>query len=150
MNKIDYIFTLFENMLDWPLLHGKGLETCTEAHKQLMAIEGLASFMAAQVVADLKNSPGHPLEHAPDRRTFSAYGPGSLRGLSWYYGEEIKPKSYDTSINTANENIQFDLPETILDKLCMQNLQNCFCEFDKFMRVTTGTGRSKRKYHQCI
>jgi hypothetical protein len=42
--------------------------------------------------------------------------------------------------------LEFELPEEILEFLCFQNLQNCFCEYDKFMRVTNGTGRSKRKY----
>jgi len=147
MNKIDYVFMLFEQMVRKPLLHGAGLETCAAAHKQLMEIEGLASFMSAQVVADLKNSPGHPLYHAPDKRTFSAFGPGSLRGLSWYYGKEIKPNTYQEAIDTAYTDVQFDLPPDIMAILCHQNLQNCFCEFDKFMRVSTGTGRSKRKYN---
>ena len=28
----------------------------------------------------------------------------------------------------------------------MQDLQNCLCEFDKYMRILHGTGRSKRGY----
>jgi hypothetical protein len=148
MGKVDYLFGLFEQMVKQPILYGKGLETCAEAHKQLMEVEGLASFMAAQVVADLKNTKGYPLYNAPDKRTFSAYGPGSLRGLGWYHGGEIKPRDYHAAINEAMDELRFDLPDSILAKLCMQNLQNCFCEFDKFMRVTNGTGRSKRKYEQ--
>lgn len=122
-------------------------KTLNEAHKELMKVEGLASFLAAQVVADLKNTVGHPLHSAPDWWTFSAPGPGSLRGLSWFFEEKITSKNYNDKIKEAYEILEFELPEEILDILCMQNLQNCFCEYDKFMRVTNGTGRSKRKYN---
>ena len=47
----------------------------------------------------------------------------------------------------AYDIIELELGSDIVDILSMQNLQNCFCEYDKFMRVTEGTGRSKRKYN---
>lgn len=118
-----------------------------EAHKRLMGVEGLASFLAAQVVADLKNTKNHPLSKAPDWWSFSAPGPGSLRGLSWFFEEQVTAKTYRLKIQEAYDLLEFELPDHILDILCMQNLQNCFCEYDKFMRVTNGTGRSKRKYN---
>lgn len=121
-------------------------KTLAQAHKQLMTVEGLASFLAAQVVADLKNTKGHPLASAPDWFTFSAPGPGSLRGLSWFFEEPIGARNYQRAIDLAYELLEWELPEEILATLCHQNLQNCFCEYDKFMRVTTGSGRSKRKY----
>lgn len=117
-----------------------------EAHKELMKIEGLASFLAAQVVADLKNSIGHHLHEAHDWWTFSAPGPGSLRGLEWFFEEKVTARNYHRKIKKAYDILEWELPDNILDILCMQNLQNCFCEYDKFMRVSTGTGRSKRKY----
>lgn len=120
--------------------------TLNQAHKKLMKVDGLASFLAGQVVADLKNSHGHPLQSAPDWMTFSAPGPGSLRGLSWFWDNKVVNKSYGLAIQEAYEILSFELPEEILENLCMQNLQNCFCEYDKFMRVSQGTGRSKRKY----
>lgn len=121
-------------------------KTLAEAHNKLMGVEGLASFLAAQVVADLKNTKDHPLASAPDWWAFSAYGPGSLRGLSWFFEEQVKVRDYQVKIKEAYELLEFELPEYILDILCNQNLQNCFCEYDKFMRVSNGTGRSKRKY----
>ena len=120
--------------------------TLAQAHKELMKVEGLASFLAGQVVADLKNTKGHPLASAPDWFTFSAPGPGSLRGLSWFWEETVTAKNYQVSIDKAYEIIEYELPDHILDILCHQNFQNCFCEYDKFMRVSNGTGRSKRKY----
>ena len=73
--------------------------TLREAHSAIQSSqEGFASFMAAQVVADLKNTLGHPLQDASDWHSFSAYGPGSLRGLSWYFDKPIRPNTYEAAI----------------------------------------------------
>jgi len=145
MPKADYCLYLLKK-----LANNKDIidncKTLAEAHKKLMSVEGLASFLAAQVVADLKNTKGHPLASAPDWFTFSAPGPGSLRGLSWFWEEAVTGKNYQQSMDNAYELLEWELPEETLTTLCHQNLQNCFCEYDKFMRVTTGSGRSKRKY----
>lgn len=122
-------------------------DTLDEAHKELMKVEGFASFLAGQVVADLRNSVGHPLYTVPDKNTFSAPGPGSLRGLEWFWEEKVTSKNYHKKIQDAYDIIEFELSDDIVDILSMQNLQNCFCEYDKFMRVTNKTGRSKRKYN---
>lgn len=146
MDKLTYCLGLLEKVAKNPKITDN-CKTLKEAHTELMKVEGLASFLAAQVVADLKNSSGHPLTLAPDWKTFSAPGPGSLRGLEWFWEEKVTHKNYQEKIQDAYEILEFELPESILDVLCMQNLQNCFCEYDKFMRVTNGTGRSKRKYN---
>lgn len=145
MPKADYCLYLLKK-----LANNKDIidncKTLAEAHKELMSVEGLASFLAAQVVADLKNTKGHPLASAPDWFQFSAPGPGSLRGLSWFWEETVTARNYQQAIDRAYELLEWELPEETLATLCHQNLQNCFCEYDKFMRVTTGSGRSKRKY----
>lgn len=146
MDKLTYCLGLLEKLANQPLIT-HNCSTLKEAHIELMKVEGLASFLAAQVVADLKNSKDHPLQSAPDWWTFSAPGPGSLRGLEWFWEEKVTHKNYQEKIQAAYEILEFELPEHILDILCMQNLQNCFCEYDKFMRVTNKTGRSKRKYN---
>lgn len=145
MDKASYCLMLLEKLAkSHKITHN--CSTLYEAHQALMKVEGLASFLAAQVVADLKNTVGHPLNKAEDWFTFSAPGPGSLRGLSWFFEEKVSAKNYHEKIKEAYEILEFELPEEILEFLCFQNLQNCFCEYDKFMRVTNGTGRSKRKY----
>lgn len=145
MSKIDYCLGLLRNVASSLELIDNEV-TLAGTHKQLMKVDGLGSFLAAQIVADLKNTEGHPLADAKDWWTFSAPGPGSLRGLSWFFEEKISNKNYQVSMDKAFEIIEYELPEYILDILCAQNLQNCFCEYDKFMRVTNQTGRSKRKY----
>lgn len=149
MGKIEYISEILNKAMFHPAVT-KLPDTLllSKFHKQLMEVEGLASFLAAQVVADIKNSKGHPLQQAGDWWTFSAFGPGSLRGLSWFWEKDIKPATYNNAIKEAYDLIKLDLPDDVIDVLCMQNFQNCFCEYDKFMRVTNGTGRSKRIYRK--
>jgi hypothetical protein len=62
-------------------------------HEVLMEYDGLGSFIAAQVIADLKYMPplfdpdlGIPTSFADDWYTFAASGPGSRRGLNRVIG----------------------------------------------------------------
>lgn len=124
MDKLTYCLGLLKKVAENPNITDN-CKTLREAHIELMKLEGLASFLAAQVVADLKNSDGHPLQSAPDWKTFSAPGPGSLRGLEWFWEEKVTHKNYQEKIQDAYDILEFELPESILDVLCMQNLQNC-------------------------
>ena len=143
MSKIDYAIGVlqaaFAAKLDEELLYVTHL---CKAHEILRQHEGFGSFMAAQVVADLKNTHGHALADAPDWWTWSAPGPGSLRGLGWLFDRRVGVAQYDEFIALAWKRIQSRVPD-----MCMQDFQNCLCEYDKFMRVKSGTGRSKRKYN---
>ena len=124
-----------------PTLHYPGL---AGTHAQLIELMGIGSFMSAQIIADLKNTPGHPLYEAPDWFTWCAHGPGSLKGLAWVMGDEDKRMT-----PTRFYSIFPQLHEQISEagwKIHAQDLQNCLCEFDKYCRVKNGTGRSKRKY----
>lgn len=129
-----------------PALRGTSL---AGAHAALMRSQGLGSFLAAQIVADLKHTKGHPLTNASDWGGWCAAGPGSKRGLEWlgYSSRAIRDFQF-TVLDVRDELIGSE----ILSDECegwlvdLQNLQNCLCEFDKYMRVTNGTGKSKRKY----
>lgn len=127
--------------------------TLAAAYSQLMRSEGLGSFMAAQVVADLKNSPQHMLSTAPDWWTFVAEGPGSKRGVSWFLNNESKGRLWNgflPSFMTVREFVDEHWDSLIHGNvICNQDLQNCLCEYDKYMRVREGTGRSKRRYDGC-
>jgi len=121
---------------------------CSTAYKALQRFEGLGSFLAAQVVADLKNTVGHPLYTASDRDTFVAHGPGSIRGLSWFWDSAtITPSNFYRYFDAMRLYVDENWNETLMGpSICNQDLQNCLCEFDKYMRVSNGTGRSKRNY----
>lgn len=148
--KHDYICDLLSAA--WSRLNGGTLgvayPTLRATHTALQGLSGVASFMAGQVVADLKNTEGHPLAKAPDWWTWSCPGPGSLRGMSWVHEcEKTTPKQFEWLMPRLRERIDQETVLRDIPQFCNQDLQNCLCEFDKFMRVKNGTGRSKRKYN---
>ncbi len=147
MSKIDYAIDLVSKVMAMESLL-QCVTTCSGAHTALMQIKGLGSFLAAQIVADVKNTKGTLLYKSEDKKTFSAHGPGSLRGLAWLFQrDKVSPKEYPELIERAAEIVQFNCySEDFFSKFDYQDLQNCLCEFDKYMRVSTGVGRSKRKY----
>jgi hypothetical protein len=139
MTKIDYCVRLMGQVYNLFSTGKPMVDTCESYHSFLKRIDGLGDFLSAQVIADLKNTKGHPLQGAPDWLTFSAPGPGSLRGLAWFYElDRVGPADYQERIAGVAEYLKWEH--------CMQDLQNCLCEFDKYCRVRTGRGRSKRRY----
>jgi len=151
MDKGKYCIEVLKNVKELHIPFSRSMHsrksTLQYTHELLIDINGIGNFIGAQIIADLKNTKGHPLHHAPDWWSFSAPGPGSLRGLEWFFNEKVTNKNYKARILEAESILEWELPDEILHILCQQNLQNCFCEYDKFMRVTNGTGRSKRKYN---
>lgn len=115
------------------------------AYGRFTAIDGVGSFLAGQIIADLKNTPYHPLNQAVDWHDWSTHGPGSLRGLTWFWEKRVTPATYSDAIYWAWKKVA---PHVFLD-LHKQDFQNCLCEYDKYMRVKNGTGRSKRRYPGC-
>lgn len=134
------------SQLRWGWRGSDGLE---EAHRRLQAIQGLGSFLSAQVVADLKNTPGHPLLNAHDWWTWAAPGPGSLRGLNWFFnGRQDGPATTRNFLELAAECFELVKPyiPEYVPPIHMQDFQNCLCEFSKYMRFRKGNGRVRNRY----
>lgn len=136
--------------------------SCGGMASALQRITGIGSFLAGQIVADLKNTKGHPLYNAPDKKEFVVPGPGSIRGLNWWYAGSEKGPVTDRNfsryftIQGPRQQVDNSFPDLVtglggvdMPYIDNQDLQNCLCEFDKYCRVKTGTGRSKRKYNGC-
>lgn len=144
MDKLDYVF-------DWVVQTVKEAgepehDSCESTWKSLTCIDGLGSFLAAQVVADMKNTAGHPLALAEDFWTFSKPGPGSLRGLSWYlYGGPtgVTATFYDSALRVCRAEVDPLIP-TSIPRISDQDFQNCLCEFSKYMKVSRDAGAHVR------
>jgi 5-hmdU DNA kinase, helical domain len=118
-------------------------------YARLRDMDGFGSFMAAQVVADVKQVP--PLRSARDWWTFAAPGPGSKRGLNRVMGRPKDTPWRDDDVWRAafarlHEAITPELERVGIGRLCGGDLQNCLCEFDKMERVRLGEGKPKRKF----
>jgi len=117
-------------------------------HEVLMRQNGLGSFLAAQVVADLKYA--RPYVSAPDWGTFAAPGPGSKRGLNRVYERPLGEPwggGWHTDLLRLKAAIDPLLRKAHVPAVHAQDLQNCLCEFDKYERVRLGEGRPKQRYN---
>jgi hypothetical protein len=148
MSKLEYLKIVMEDLTKILPMSAEASASCQSAFEYLKQVPGLGNFLSAQIVADLKNTEGHPLQKAKDWIRFVAPGPGSVRGLNWVYSGSSKGNITATNFVDHFRALELALVRKRVDiaVTCSQDLQNCLCEFDKYMRVKTGAGRSKRKY----
>lgn len=126
-------------------------------HLCLQEIPAIGSFMAGQIVADLRHV--YPGTWA-DRNSWAPLGPGSERGIAWLRGWDgrderdvarfgIDQASFLILLRQVREQLYANAEvRQVLNRVGaeMHDVQNCLCEFDKFSRLVTGTGRAKNKY----
>lgn len=138
MDKVDYcawvIFNVSKLKID--------REWCGEAFNQLRTVDGLGSFMAGQIIADLKND--RYLTGAFDWEHWSCMGPGSKKGLEYIFEVPINEGNYLRYMVELTEL----MPDDIFNMhLHMQDLQNCLCEFSKYWRIKNNMGGRRRPFN---
>lgn len=149
MDKVDYVVDLVLSPM-WAARAGilaslNKTNALDDVHRLLMGQQGLGSFMAAQVVADLKYADP---SHWEDFDTFAASGPGSKRGMARVLRLPAKTAIAETPFrelliklrHAINAKLKWEEPITA------QDIQNCLCEYDKYLRALTGEGRPKQLY----
>jgi hypothetical protein len=108
---------------------------------------GFGSFMAGQVVADLRWAVTGTWD---DRTTWAPRGPGSMRGLNRFAGrppgDRAADRNWDTEFAAVIEVCSRELPTSITGRLEAHDYQNCLCEYDKYERVLGGEGKPKQLY----
>lgn len=150
MDKVDYIVDVVlaplwkkRDKLTPALL---GTDKLEKAHSILSKEQGLGSFMAAQVLGDLKYNEDDKVW--VDFDTFAASGPGSKRGLNRVMLRPVdapwKEAEFRATLLELREATNSALPGVL--PITAQDIQNCLCEFDKYERVRLGEGRPKQKY----
>jgi hypothetical protein len=105
----------------------------------------LGSFMAAQVIADMKYTKLFTPEKTEDWHTFAASGPGSRRGLNLLLGAEIEQpwteKDWHQQLIGVRNTILPMFIELGWELPHAQDVQNMLCEFSKYKR-----GYSRNKF----
>lgn len=120
-------------------------------HKNIQTLSGFGSFIAGQLVADLR----HVLSGAwADRHTWAPLGPGSRRGMAWLQGWDgltflpsMRQAEFEELLTDLMKEGRKRVPKIVEDRqLEAHDFQNCLCEYDKFMRLTNATGKAKNAY----
>ena len=151
MDKIDcvvnhYIRHLFEdsNPKNRPIAIGG--DSIQSAHAAIFDRYGFGSFMAGQIVADLRWAITGDWN---DRHKWAAVGPGSSRGMYRLKRQPPRPsmkqEEFDESLPVASDLI-CAADSKLWRRLEAIDIQNCLCEFDKYERVLWGEGKPKQKY----
>jgi hypothetical protein len=117
-------------------------------HAALRQVSGYGSFLAGQVIADLRHLRG--AAWARDRMQWAPVGPGSARGMRRLMGQDADAK---TSMRQAafgpllRELMDVvSIPSTCASRFEAMDLQNCLCEFDKYCRAMLDGHRPHRLY----
>ena len=114
--------------------------SCRDAFDALRTVPGLGSFLAGQIVADLKND--RYLVDAPDWHTFAVMGPGSKKGLDFIFGPGTTEKTFTARLDLLQKVTSGKIPV-----LHAQDLQNTLCEFSKYVRYKENLPGRRRPYH---
>jgi hypothetical protein len=139
MNKVDYVASVVRQVqrIKVPRV---GYE---KAYDALHEISGMGTFLSAQVVADLRNDRYLEPVDGGEYMHWSAVGPGSAKGLKLIVGENVGPKNYNRLIKA----LMAHMPGDIIDMhIHGQDLQNCLCEFSKYIRHLDKLGGRVRYY----
>jgi hypothetical protein len=127
----------------------KDFTECAHWAEFFLSCNGMASFMANQVITDMKYT--RYLVNALDRHTFVLAGPGTKRGINRFFERDLG----FTKANFEHELIA--IRKLVFRERNMRryfdgafedlnNLSNCFCEFDKYQRVKNGEGTPRSRY----
>ncbi len=124
-------------------------DTLKRAWQVVSSLPGMAGggFMAYEVVSDLRYT--EFLRNAEDINLWANPGPGAKRGLNRLMMREIKspinqPLWEDQTqelLKIVNKRLPKNMP-----RFEMREIEHSLCEFDKYLRARTKSGRMKRKY----
>lgn len=147
MGKIDYIVDFVLTPLAEKGRNPVNSESLELYWEFLTSFDGIGSFMAAQIVADLKFA--RPMSTARDWWSWAAMGPGSKRGINRVLGRDkdspIKQEQFLLEITRLRNEIKPLLGNHITE-ISAQDMQNVCCEFDKVMRVLNNEGKPRSSY----
>ncbi len=116
---------------------------------ELMKFDGMGSFLAGQVVADLAHLPDG--REWPDADTWAPLGPGSARGINRLRGipkgKAVSQADFERLLAELIEVLRPQIATIWQDRrLQAMDIQNCLCEFDKYRRLQLQEGKVRARY----
>jgi hypothetical protein len=132
-----------------------------DIHHILAAQDGFGNFLAYQVLVDLlyplKRYDGRPLLPFTHDDWASA-GPGAVRGVRMLLAKGVHADDLEVMRwlrwNQRSEftRLGLDFPFLRIEngpeiEISLANIQNCLCEYHKYVKIRDGVGRGRRKFH---
>lgn len=122
--------------------------TCEQWNLFLRQAPLMGGFLRNQIITDMRYT--HHLRSPTDWATFVLPGPGTQRGLNrlhalplakaWTAGEASRV------LQALRGRVISDAPHYAEVLRDINNLSNCMCEFDKYLRVLNGEGKPRARY----
>jgi hypothetical protein len=145
---------LFTPMWEKRNLAPTNARTCAEWSGFFRTFVGMGDFMRNQIITDMKYTWHLPPSVVEDWHTFCLAGPGTMRGLNRIEGRPVntswrRPDNANVVLQSVRRSLRESLGERdpIFEHMHdLNNLSNCFCEFDKYMRVKNGEGKPRSRY----
>lgn len=127
------------------------------AHISLCREKGISDFLAYQIMLDCMY--GKILSFDEDTSNWTIAGNGARRGLNYVFNNLRKEEELDAMIHLRDEQERyfsvFDIDYQHLHYfrkdykykyISLSNIENCLCEFSKYMKVKKGEGRPRVKF----
>lgn len=115
-------------------------EDFERAYHIMLGITGFGRFLAFQVAVDWAY-----YDKRLDRNSFAEAGPGCINGLKWLYPGIRGVKAYHDAMRLLAESQENYFQEYELafpywqdKRIVVSDIENCLCEFSKYMKLRTG------------
>jgi hypothetical protein len=136
-----------------------GCKSMEEAYVLVKSLYGFGNFLAYQVLVDitypLKAYGGRPLLDVP-QEAWAAAGPGAKKGIGILapdkMGLDLEVMKWLRDNQTGEfARLGLDFPNLSGEDgkrrlISLPNIQNCLCEYHKYVKIMEGTGRARRTY----
>lgn len=125
-------------------------DSMQRTHAKLMKFQGVGSFIAGQIVADLRFTSA--MKEPEDRLTWAPLGPGSMRGMNKLMAREpktarITQAEFDQLMPMLLDQLRkMKRLDSVMPRLEAMDVQNCLCEFDKYTRLKFNEGKVRSRY----
>jgi hypothetical protein len=158
IDSVGQIFHALQNGFDDLFARIAACDSAASVYGELRQIYGFGNFLAYQVLVDLlyplNIHAGAPvLPYTND--DWASAGPGAQRGV----GMLVQERSADLEVMRwlrSHQTDEFDRLQLSFPfladadgrnvELSLANIQNCLCEFHKYVKINEGTGRGRRKF----
>jgi len=113
-------------------------------HNLLTTFDCWGNFLAYQAIIDMRHT--SLLSEVPDRNTWCAAGPGTIRGLNRLAGRPlIAPLTQERALLEIQSLQPVVCRETGMD-FELYEITGILCETDKYLRVMNGEGEPRARY----